>query len=78
MCADLPTDQFPQSSVPARVAHQLIKDELALDGNPKMNVSTVVDHPLSGTILFYLLTLSYVCSCAVVGVFCHDVHGTGS
>lgn len=38
MCASLPTEHFPQSSVPARVAHQLIKDELALDGNPKMNV----------------------------------------
>lgn len=38
MCASLPTQHFPQGSVPARVAHQLIKDELALDGNPKMNV----------------------------------------
>lgn len=38
MCANLPTQHFPQGSVPARVAHQLIKDELALDGNPKMNV----------------------------------------
>lgn len=38
MCANLPTETFPQHSVPARVAHQLIKDELALDGNPKMNV----------------------------------------
>lgn len=38
MCASLPAQHFPQGSVPARVAHQLIKDELALDGNPKMNV----------------------------------------
>jgi glutamate/tyrosine decarboxylase-like PLP-dependent enzyme len=36
---DLPTDHFPQHSVPSCVAHQLIKDELSLDGNPKMNVS---------------------------------------
>lgn len=41
MCASLPTEEFPQRSVPARVAHQLIKDELALDGNPKMNVRTL-------------------------------------
>ncbi|GLD94255.1 hypothetical protein PINS_up002866 [Pythium insidiosum] len=38
MCASLPTETFPRRPVPARVAHQLIKDELALDGNPKMNV----------------------------------------
>lgn len=42
MCASLPTQHFPQGSVPARVAHQLIKDELALDGNPKMNVRIVL------------------------------------
>ncbi|KAG6962572.1 hypothetical protein JG687_00007074 [Phytophthora cactorum] len=42
MCASLPADVFPQRSVPARVAHQLIKDELALDGNPKMNLASFV------------------------------------
>ena len=42
MCANLPFDVFPQHSVPARVAHQLIKDELALDGNPKMNLASFV------------------------------------
>jgi glutamate decarboxylase len=42
MCASLPSDVFPQRSVPARVAHQLIKDELALDGNPKMNLASFV------------------------------------
>ncbi|KAI9911530.1 hypothetical protein PsorP6_009094 [Peronosclerospora sorghi] len=42
MCANLPSDVFPQRSVPARVAHQLIKDELALDGNPKMNLASFV------------------------------------
>ena len=39
MSASLPTDQLPKRSTPARVAHQMIKDELTLDGNPKMNVS---------------------------------------
>jgi glutamate decarboxylase len=39
MSSTLPTDQLPKRSTPARVAHQMIKDELTLDGNPKMNVS---------------------------------------
>ncbi|KAF1775892.1 SWIB domain [Phytophthora cactorum] len=43
MCASLPADVFPQRSVPARVAHQLIKDELALDGNPKMNLASFAE-----------------------------------
>ncbi|KAK1931071.1 Glutamate decarboxylase 4 [Phytophthora citrophthora] len=38
----LATDTFPQHSVPARVAHQMIKDELALDGNPSMNLASFV------------------------------------
>jgi glutamate decarboxylase len=42
MCASLPTEEFPQHSVPAIVAHQLIKDELSLDGNPKMNLASFV------------------------------------
>ncbi|KAJ0404024.1 hypothetical protein ATCC90586_001322 [Pythium insidiosum] len=42
MCASLPTETFPRRPVPARVAHQLIKDELALDGNPKMNLASFV------------------------------------
>ncbi|RLN69381.1 hypothetical protein BBP00_00000374 [Phytophthora kernoviae] len=42
MCTNLPSDVFPSRSVPARVAHQLIKDELALDGNPKMNLASFV------------------------------------
>lgn len=42
MCANLPTEHFPRASVPARVAHQLVKDELALDGNPKMNLASFV------------------------------------
>ncbi|KAE9160091.1 hypothetical protein PF004_g31298, partial [Phytophthora fragariae] len=29
MCSNLATDTLPQHSVPARVAHQMIKDELA-------------------------------------------------
>lgn len=40
VCVDLPTERFPQYPTPARVAHQIIKDELSLDGNPKMNVRT--------------------------------------
>ena len=40
--ASLPFNVMPQHSVPARVAHQLIKDELALDGNPKMNLASFV------------------------------------
>ncbi|KAG1703490.1 hypothetical protein DVH05_007437 [Phytophthora capsici] len=42
MCATAPSTTFPERSVPARVAHQLIKDELALDGNPKMNLASFV------------------------------------
>ncbi|DBA04790.1 TPA: hypothetical protein N0F65_004427 [Lagenidium giganteum] len=42
MSACLPTEHFPRESVPARVAHQLIKDELSLDGNPKMNLASFV------------------------------------
>jgi len=42
MCTNLATDTFPQHSVPARVAHQMIKDELALDGNPSMNLASFV------------------------------------
>lgn len=42
MVASLPTDTFPEKPVAARVAQQLIKDELALDGNPKMNLASFV------------------------------------
>ncbi|GMF26211.1 unnamed protein product [Phytophthora lilii] len=42
MCNNLATDTLPQHSVPARVAHQMIKDELALDGNPSMNLASFV------------------------------------
>ncbi|KAE9265963.1 hypothetical protein PF008_g31723, partial [Phytophthora fragariae] len=42
MCSNLATDTLPQHSVPARVAHQMIKDELALDGNPSMNLASFV------------------------------------
>jgi glutamate decarboxylase len=42
MVASLPTDTFPTKPVPARVAQQLIKDELSLDGNPKMNLASFV------------------------------------
>ncbi|RLN98363.1 hypothetical protein BBJ28_00011846 [Nothophytophthora sp. Chile5] len=42
MCTCLPTETLPQHSVPARVAHQMIKDELALDGNPSMNLASFV------------------------------------
>jgi len=35
------THIFPEHSTPSSVAHQLIKDELSLDGNPKMNVRLV-------------------------------------
>ncbi|KAF1790798.1 Pyridoxal phosphate-dependent transferase [Phytophthora cactorum] len=42
MTNDLAADKFPQHSVPARVAHQMIKDELALDGNPSMNLASFV------------------------------------
>ncbi|CCI41434.1 hypothetical protein ABG067_006833 [Albugo candida] len=42
LSAELPTTEFPKNTVPARVAHQIIRDELALDGNPKMNLATFV------------------------------------
>ncbi|KDO34774.1 glutamate decarboxylase [Saprolegnia parasitica CBS 223.65] len=42
-CArDCPTDTFPEEAMPANVAYQLIFDELALDGNPSMNLASFV------------------------------------
>ncbi|KAF0686000.1 hypothetical protein As57867_022134, partial [Aphanomyces stellatus] len=38
----LPSTKFPAQGAPARVAGELIKDELALDCNPKMNLASFV------------------------------------
>ncbi|CAK4508322.1 unnamed protein product [Aphanomyces euteiches] len=38
----LPSEKFPEKSIPASVAGDLIKDELSLDCNPKMNLASFV------------------------------------
>jgi glutamate decarboxylase len=39
---DIPRDLLPVESMPARAAYQLVHDELALDGNPKLNLASFV------------------------------------
>jgi len=39
---DIPRSQLPEASLPADVAYQIIHDELALDGNSRLNLATFV------------------------------------
>jgi hypothetical protein len=39
---DLPRYKLPVNGVDAKVAYQLLHDELALDGNPNMNLASFV------------------------------------
>ncbi|KAG0759436.1 hypothetical protein G6F57_009192 [Rhizopus arrhizus] len=39
---DIPRYALPESDMPSRVAYQLIKDEIALDGKPALNLATFV------------------------------------
>jgi glutamate decarboxylase len=39
---DIPRSQLPERSLPADVAYQIIHDELALDGNSRLNLATFV------------------------------------
>src|SRR5262245_33674795 len=38
----IPRDRLAEGEMPARAAYQLIHDELALDGNPALNLATFV------------------------------------
>ncbi|RCH84250.1 hypothetical protein CU097_000213, partial [Rhizopus azygosporus] len=37
---DIPRFDLPQDEMPSNVAYRLIKDDLALDGNPALNLAT--------------------------------------
>ncbi|KAL9553409.1 hypothetical protein MBANPS3_003294 [Mucor bainieri] len=39
---DIPRFEMPQEEMPSNVAYRLIKDDLALDGNPALNLATFV------------------------------------
>lgn len=39
---DLPRDEMPESEMPRDVAYRLIKDDLSLDGNPRLNLASFV------------------------------------
>ncbi|KHN98744.1 glutamate decarboxylase [Metarhizium album ARSEF 1941] len=39
---DLPCDDIPDESMPPEVAYRMIKDELSLDNNPKLNLASFV------------------------------------
>jgi glutamate decarboxylase len=40
--ADIPKLEIPEAAMPANIAYKLIKDELALDGNPLLNLASFV------------------------------------
>ena len=42
LSSPVPKYRLPESEMPARLAYQLIHDELALDGNPALNLATFV------------------------------------
>ena len=44
--ADLSSHELPEKEMPKEIAYRLIKDELLMDGNPKLKC--VVDQPRSG------------------------------
>ncbi|KAM3525738.1 hypothetical protein NHJ13051_003824 [Beauveria bassiana] len=39
---DLPKNSMPEGEMPKEVAYQMIKDQLSLDGNPKLNLASFV------------------------------------
>ncbi|XWX00577.1 hypothetical protein V2A60_008598 [Cordyceps javanica] len=39
---DLPKNHMPEGEMPKEVAYQMIKDQLSLDGNPKLNLASFV------------------------------------
>ncbi|KAJ3472836.1 hypothetical protein NLG97_g10687 [Lecanicillium saksenae] len=39
---DLPKNRMPEGEMPKEVAYQMIKDQLSLDGNPKLNLASFV------------------------------------
>ncbi|GJN74050.1 glutamate decarboxylase [Purpureocillium lilacinum] len=39
---ELPTTKMPECQMPREVAYRMIKDELSLDGNPKLNLASFV------------------------------------
>lgn len=39
---DLPKHEMPEGEMPREVAYRMIKDELSLDGNPKLNLASFV------------------------------------
>ncbi|KKY19125.1 putative glutamate decarboxylase [Phaeomoniella chlamydospora] len=40
--ADLPSHELPEKEMPKEIAYRLIKDELLMDGNPKLNLASFV------------------------------------
>ncbi|KAI9726357.1 MAG: hypothetical protein M1828_001631 [Chrysothrix sp. TS-e1954] len=41
-CEDLPTHSMPEREMPPQVAYRMIKDDLALDGTPTLNLASFV------------------------------------
>lgn len=63
VCAALPSTTFPEDSMPPSVTHQLIKDELSLDGNPKMNLASFVTtymEPEAEDLMFQGMKKNYI------------------
>lgn len=46
---DLPKNRMPEGEMPKEVAYQMIKDQLSLDGNPKLKCALPVCHSSSPT-----------------------------
>lgn len=40
---DLPKNRMPEGAMPKEVAYQMIKDQLSLDGNPKLKCALTSD-----------------------------------
>lgn len=41
-CSSLPRLKIPEGSMPKEAAYQIVKDELMLDGNPRLNLASFV------------------------------------
>lgn len=45
----LPKHEMPEKEMPKEIAYRMIKDDLSLDGNPKLNLASFVTTYMVGT-----------------------------
>jgi glutamate decarboxylase len=55
---DIPKYKLPEKSTEARVAYQLIHDELELDGRPTMNLASFGEHCCIGHVFLSIIWTS--------------------